>query len=87
MVINNGIEKDVKNTRIGEYVEVDQGIRYAILSCSKHYLSSLVIAVDKMLLAGWSVSSGITSEDGKLFQALYNSPSDNDQINLSLIHI
>ena len=81
MVINNGIEKDVKNTRIGEYVEINQGIRYAILSCSKHHLSSLVTAVDKMLLAGWSVSSGITSEDGKLFQALYNSPSDNDQIN------
>ena len=81
MVINNGIEKDVKNTRIGDYVEIDQGIRYAILSCSKHHLSSLVIAVDKMLLAGWSVSSGITSEDGKLFQALYNSPSGNDQIN------
>ena len=51
MVINNGIEKDVKNTRIGEYVEIDQGIRYAILSCSKHHLSSLVIEVDKMLLA------------------------------------
>ena len=80
MVINNGIEKDVKNTRIGEYVEVDQGIRYAILSCSKHHLSSLVIEVDKMLLAGWSISSGITSEDGELFQALYNSPSDNDQL-------
>ena len=81
MIINNGIEKDVKNIRIGEYVQIDQGIRYAILSCSKHHLSSLVTAVDKMLLAGWSVSSGITSEDGKLFQALYNSPSDNDQIN------
>ena len=81
MVINNGIEKDVKSIRIGEYVEIDQGIRYAILSCSKHHLSSLVIAVDKMLLAGWSVSSGITSEDGKLFQALYNSLSDNDLIN------
>ena len=81
MVINNGIEKDVKNTRIGEYVEIDQGIRYAILSCSKHHLSSLVTAVDKMLLDGWNISSGITSEDGKLFQALCNSPSDNDQLN------
>ena len=81
MVINNGIEKDEQMTQLGEHVEIEQGIRYAILSCSKHHLSSLVIAVDKMLLAGWSVSSGITSEDGKLFQALYNSPSDNDQIN------
>ena len=81
MVINNGIEKDVKNTRIGEYVEIDQGIRYAILSCSKHHLSSLVTAADKMLLSGWSISSGITSEDGKLFQALYKSPSDNIQPN------
>ena len=81
MVINNGITKDVKMVRHGEHVEIEQGIRYAILSCSKHHLSSLVIAVDKMLLAGWSVSSGITSEDGKLFQALYNSPSDNNQFN------
>ena len=77
MVINNGLKKDVKNTRIGEYVEIDQGIRYTILSCSKHHLSSLVVAADKMLLSGWSISSGITSEDGKLFQALYKSSSDN----------
>jgi len=33
------------------------------------------------LLSGWSISSGITSEDGKLFQALYKSPSDNFQLN------
>ena len=81
MVISNGIKKDEKLIRHGEHVQIEQGVRYAILSCSKHHLSSLVIAVDKMLLAGWSVSSGITSEDGKLFQALYNSPSGNDQIN------
>ena len=81
MVINNGITKDVEMVRHGEHVEIEQGIRYAILSCSKHHLSSLVIEVDKMLLAGWNISSGITSEDGKLFQALYNSPSINDQIN------
>ena len=81
MVINNGITKDVEMVRHGEHVEIEQGIRYAILSCSKHHLSSLVIEVDKMLLAGWNISSGITSEDGKLFQALYNSPSDNNQLN------
>ena len=81
MVINNGITKDVEMVRHGEHVEIEQGIRYAILSCSKHHLSSLVIEVDKMLLAGWNISSGITSEDGKLFQALYNLPSDNNQLN------
>ena len=81
MVNNNGITKDVEMVRHGEHVEIEQGIRYAILSCSKHHLSSLVIEVDKMLLAGWNISSGITSEDGKLFQALYNSPSDNNQLN------
>ena len=81
MVINNGIQKDVKLIRHGEHVQIEQGIRYSILSCSKHHLSSLVTAVDKMLLAGWNISSGITSEDGKLFQALYKSPSDNNQIN------
>ena len=81
MVINNGIQKDVKLIRHGEHVQIEQGIRSSILSCSKHHLSSLVNAIDKMLLAGWSISSGITSEDGKLFQALYKSPSDNIQIN------
>ena len=81
MVINNGIEKNAIMIRYGEHVEIEQGIMYAILSCSKHHLSSLVTAADKMLLDGWSISSGITSEDGKLFQALYKSPSDNIQPN------
>ena len=81
MAIDNGIKKDVKIIRHSEHVQIEQGVRYAILSCSKHHLSSLVAASDKMLLSGWSISSGITSEDGKLFQALYKSPSDNIQLN------
>lgn len=81
MAIDNGIKKDVKMIRHGEHVQIEQGVRYAILSCSKHHLSSLVAAADNMLLSGWSISSGITSEDGKLFQALYKSPSDNIKLN------
>ena len=81
MAIDNSIKKDVKMIRHGEHVQIEQGVRYAILSCSKHHLSSLVAATDKMLLSGWSISSGITSEDGKLFQALYKSPSDNIKLN------
>ena len=81
MAIDNGIKKDVKMIRQGEHVQIEQGVRYAILSCSKHHLSSLVVAADKMLLSGWSISSGITSEDGKLFQSLYKSPSDNIKLN------
>ena len=81
MAIDNGIKKDVKMIRHSEHVQIEQGVRYAILSCSKHHLSSLVAAADNMLLSGWSISSGITSEDGKLFQALYKSPSDNIQPN------
>ena len=81
MAIENSIEKNIKMIRYGEHVQIEQGVRYAILSCSKHHLSSLVAAADKMLLSGWSISSGITSEDGKLFQALYKSPSDNIQLN------
>ena len=77
MAIDNGIKKDAKMIRQGEHVQIEQGVRYAILSCSKHHLSSLVAAADNMLLSGWSISSGITSEDGKLFQSLYKSPSDN----------
>ena len=81
MAIDNGIKKDVKMIRQGEHVQIEQGVRYAILSCSKHHLSSLVAAADNMLLSGWSISSGITSEDGKLFQALNKSPSDNIKLN------
>ena len=81
MAIDNGIKKDVKMIRHGEHVQIEQGVRYAILSCSKHHLSSLVAAADNMLLSGWSISSGITSEDGKLFQALYKYPSDNIKLN------
>ena len=81
MAIDNGIKKDAKMIRHGEHVQIEQGVRYAILSCSKHHLSSLVAAADNMLLSGWSISSGITSEDGKLFQALYKSPSDNIKLN------
>ena len=81
MAIDNGIKKDVKMIQQGEHVQIEQGVRYAILSCSKHHLSSLVAAADNMLLSGWSISSGITSEDGKLFQALYKSPSDNIKLN------
>ena len=81
MVNNNGIEKDVKMVRHGEHVIIEQGIRYAILSCSKHYLSSLVTEVDNMLSSGWSISSGITSEDGKLFQSLFKAPLNNIQSN------
>ena len=81
MVNNNGIEKDVKLIQYGEHVQIEQGIRYAILSCSKHHLSSLVTEVDNMLSSGWSISSGITSEDGKLFQSLFKAPSNNMQLN------
>ena len=81
MAIDNGIKKDVKMIRHSEHVQIEQGVRYAILSFSKHHLSSLVAAADNMLLSGWSISSGITSEDGKLFQALFKSPSDNIKLN------
>ena len=81
MAINNGIEKDVKLIQYDEHVQIEQGIRYAILSCSKHHLSSLVTEVDNMLSSGWSISSGITSEDGKLFQSLFKAPLNNIQSN------
>jgi len=81
MEFNNSIKKEVKMIRHGEHVEIEQGVRYAILSCSKHHLSSLVTEVDNMLLSGWSISSGITSEDGKLFQSLFKAPLNNIQSN------
>ena len=50
------------------------GSNYCILSCSKHNLSEFVSAVDELYSKGWTTASGITSEDGKLFQSMSRLP-------------
>ena len=47
----------------------------------KHHLSDFVKVVDELSMKGWIITSGLTSEDGKVFQAMSKSPPDNNNVN------
>ena len=68
------IDKKTSINKYSESVEVHMGSNYCILSCSKHNLSEFVSAIDDLLSRGWTTASGITSEDGKLFQSMSRLP-------------
>ena len=67
---------DKKNQQVSNYVKlsqhvkVDMGSTYCIISCSKHRLPDLVKVVDDFVEKGWLITSGLTSDDGLVFQAL-----------------
>ena len=67
---------DKKNPQVSNYVKlsqhvkVDMGSTYCIISCSKHRLPDLVKVIDDFVEKGWSITSGLTSDDGLVFQAL-----------------
>ena len=67
---------DKKNPKVSNYiklsqhVKVDMGSTYCIISCSKHRLPDLVNVIDDFVEKGWSITSGLTSDDGLVFQAL-----------------
>ena len=66
-------KKNPKNSdyvKLSQHVKVDIGSNYCIISCSKHRLPDLVTAVDQFVEKGWSITSGLTSDDGLVFQAL-----------------
>ena len=66
-------KKNPQNTnhfRLSQHVEVDMGSTYCIISCSKHRLPDLVAVIDEIVEKGWSITSGLTSDDGLVFQAL-----------------
>ena len=46
------------------------GHNYCIVSCSKHRLPELVDTIDKMISKRWQITSGLTSDDGLVFQTL-----------------
>ena len=56
--------------KLSQHVKVDMGSTYCIISCSKHRLPDLVNAIDNFVEKGWSITSGLTSDDGLVFQAL-----------------
>ncbi len=62
---NNG-----SSVELSQHVKVDIGSSYCIISCSKHRLPDFVDVVDNLIQKGWSVTSGITSDDGLVFQTL-----------------
>ena len=79
---------DKKNPQVSNYVKlsqhvkVDMGSTYCIISCSKHRLPDLVTAIDDFVEKGWSITSGLTSDDGLVFQAL-TKISNNEKLSTS----
>ena len=63
--------------KLSQHVKVDMGSTYCIISCSKHRLPDLVNAIDNFVEKGWSITSGLTSDDGLVFQALTKISNDN----------
>tara|TARA_S200000501_G_scaffold103482_1_gene96919 strand:- start:242 stop:505 length:264 start_codon:yes stop_codon:yes gene_type:complete len=64
------INNSIIATKFGNHVEGYIGSSYCILSCSKHDLSEFVSVIDDLCSKGWTASTGITSEDGKIYQSL-----------------
>ena len=80
---NNGqsIENNITVKKYGSHVKINMGATYCIISCSIHKLSEFVKVVDSMCLDGWDVTSGITSDDGMVFQSMTKMSINNNQSN------
>ena len=83
MEINNiKVSKNSDYVKLSQHVKVDMGSTYCIISCSKHRLPDLVNAIDDFVEKGWSITSGLTSDDGLVFQAL-TKISNNEKLSTS----
>ena len=80
---NNGqsIESNITVIKYGSHVKTNMGVTYCIISCSIHKLSEFVKVVDNMCLDGWDATSGITSDDGMVFQSMTKMSINNNQSN------
>ena len=78
---NSSIGSDIEVKKYGKYVSVNIGTCYAVVSCTKYQLPDFVKVVDDLSLKGWVITSGLTSEDGTVFQSLSKSPSTNNNVN------
>ena len=67
-----------KHVKLSQHVKVDMGSTYCIISCSKHRLPDLVSAVDNLVEKGWSITSGLTSDDGLVFQGMSKFSKDEE---------
>ena len=66
--INSSI--NIRGVKLSQHVKIDMGHTFCIISCSKHRLPDLVSAVDDLVRKGWSLTTGLTSDDGLVFQAM-----------------
>ena len=65
---NQNTTKSVYN--YSQHVSINKGQNYCIVSCSKHRLPDLIDTLDEMIIKGWEILPGLTSDDGLVFQAL-----------------
>ena len=74
MIKNNINQNTIKpKHNYSQHVSVNKGQRYCIVSCSKHRLPDLIDTLDEMIMKGWEILPGLTSDDGLVFQALKKS--------------
>ena len=59
-----------------QHVSITKGQNYCVVSCSKHRMPDFIDVIDEMTIKGWEITSGITSDDGLVFQTLIK-PSKN----------
>ena len=77
----NSIENNIIVKTHGDHVKISMGSTYCIISCSIHKLSEFVKVVDSMCSDGWVATSGITSDDGMVFQSMSRMSFNNNQSN------
>ena len=64
------------NNQFNQHVSINKGQNYCVVSCSKHRMPDFIDVIDEMTMKGWEITSGITSDDGLVFQTLIK-PSKN----------
>ena len=69
---------DSHSVKLSQHVKIDMGSTFSIVSCSKHRLPDLVSAVDNLVEKGWSITSGLTSDDGLVFQGMSKFSKDEE---------
>ena len=70
---SNSQNKSNNNYNYSQHVSINKGQNYCIVSCSKHRLPDLIDTLDEMIIKGWEILPGLTSDDGLVFQALKKS--------------
>jgi len=77
-MVKNGKSQDKlnPNNQFNQHVSINKGQNYCVVSCSKHRMPDFIDVIDEMTIKGWEITSGITSDDGLVFQTLIK-PSKN----------